>query len=189
METWKVVRGYEGLYEVSDLGRIRSLGRICNAKNGSKSRKRDRILTQEITVFGYCRVRLFSSDGKSKHYATHRLVAEAFLGNVEGMEINHKNEIKTDNRVENLEIVTSRENCNFGTRNKRLSEKNKANKALWCKPVVQKDKDGNVIARYDSRLDAERETGIHNRHISECCNGQRKTANGYIWENEKCPIA
>ena len=183
METWKDIRGYEGLYQVSDLGRIRSLGRICNAKNNSQSRKRERILTQEITVFGYCRVRLFSSDGKSKHYATHRLVAEAFLGNIEGMEINHKNEIKTDNRVENLEIVTSRENCNFGTRNERLSEKNKANKALWCKPVVQKDKDGNVIAKYDSRTDAERATGIHNRNISRGCNGRRKTVGGFIWEN------
>lgn len=183
METWKDIRGYEGLYQVSNLGRIRSLGRVCNSKNNSTSKKRERILTQEITVFGYCRVRLFDLEGKSKHYATHRIVAQEFIGNVDGYEINHKNEIKTDNRVENLEIVTSKQNCNYGTRNKRLSEKNTANKALWCKGVVQKDKDGNVVAEYESRLEAERKTGINNRHISQCCNGSRKTVKGYIWEN------
>ena len=184
METWKDIQGYEGLYQVSDLGRIRSLGRICNSKNDSKSKKKERILTQEITVFGYCRVRLFDFEGKSKHFATHRLVAKAFIGEIEGLEINHKNEIKTDNRVENLEIVTPKQNCNYGTRNKRISETNKAQKQTWCKGVVQKDKIGNVIARYDSRLEAERRTGISNRHISQCCKGTRKTANGFIWENE-----
>lgn len=184
METWKDIRGYEGLYQVSNLGRIRSLGRVCNAKNNSTSKKRERILTQEITVFGYCRVRLFDLEGKAKHYATHRIVAQEFIGNIDGYEINHKNEIKTDNRVENLEIVTSKQNCNHGTRNKRLSEKNTANKALWCKGVVQKDKDGNVVAEYDSRLDVERKTGISNREISRVCNGKRKTHKGFIWENK-----
>jgi hypothetical protein len=184
METWKDIRGYEGLYQVSNLGRIRSLGRVCNAKNNSTSKKRERILTQEITVFGYCRVRLFDLEGKSKHYATHRIVAQEFIGNIDGYEINHKNEIKTDNRVENLEIVTSKQNCNYGTRNKRLSEKNTANKALWCKGVVQKDNDGNVIAEYESRLEAERKTGISNSSISKTCNGKKRTANGFIWENK-----
>lgn len=184
METWKDIRGYEGLYQVSNLGRIRSLGRVCNAKNNSTSKKRERILTQEITVFGYCRVRLFDLEGKSKHYATHRIVAQEFIGNIDGYEINHKNEIKTDNRVENLEIVTSKQNCNYGTRNKRLSEKNTANKALWCKGVIQKDKDGNVIAEYESRLEAERKTGISNSNISKTCNGKKRTANGFIWENK-----
>lgn len=114
METWKDVKGYEGLYQVSDLGRIRSLGRITNSKNDSKCKKRERILIQEITVFGYCRVRLFDLNGKAKHYAVHRIVAQEFIGNPDGFEINHKNEIKTDNRVENLEIVTSKQNCNYG---------------------------------------------------------------------------
>ncbi len=183
METWKDIRGYEGLYQISDLGRIRSLGRVVNAKGNSKSKKRERILTQEITVFGYCRVRLFNSDGKAKHYAVHRLVAQEFIGNPEGFEINHKNEIKTDNRVENLEIVTSKQNCNYGTRNERLSKKNTANKDIWSKKVVQKDKAGNVIAVYDSRLEAERQTGLSNREIGRVCNGKRKTHKGYIWEN------
>lgn len=183
METWKDIQGYEGLYQISDLGRIRSLGRICNSKNNSKSKKKEKILTQEVTAFGYCRVRLFNAEGIAKHYATHRLVAKAFIGEIDGYEINHKNEIKTDNRVENLEIVTSKENCNYGTRNQRLSERNSENKSIWTKGVVQKDRAGNIIARYDSRLEAERKTGIPNAEISRCCNGKRKTASGYIWEN------
>lgn len=183
METWKDVKGYEGLYQVSDLGRIRSLGQVCNAKNNSTSKKRERILVQEITAFGYCRVRLFDFEGKAKHYAVHRLVAQEFIGNTEGFEINHKNEIKTDNRVENLEIVTKKENCNYGTRNERISKANTQNN-IWAKGVIQKDKDGNVIAVYSSRLEAERKTGVHNRHICQCCAGERKTAKGYIWENK-----
>ena len=79
-ETWKDVIGYVGLYQVSNLGRIRSLGRECNSKNGSKQRKKERILTQEVTIHGYCRVRLFDADGNAKHYAVHRLVMNAFIG-------------------------------------------------------------------------------------------------------------
>lgn len=184
METWKDIRGYEGLYQVSDLGRIRSLDRVSNAKNNSTSKKRERILTQEITVFGYCRVRLFNIDGKAKHYAIHRLVAQEFIGNIEGLEINHKNEIKTDNRVENLEIVTSKQNCNYGTRNKRISEKNAENKTLWSKGVIQKDKNGKIIAEFDSRLEAERATGVSNTDICRVCNGTRKSSKGFIWENK-----
>lgn len=124
IETWKAVRGYEGLYEVSDLGRIRSLGRTCNAKNGSRQKKRSRILVQEVTVHGYCRVRLYNSDGESKHFAVHRIVMNAFVGASE-LQINHKNEIKTDNRLVNLEYCTAMDNCNYGSRNARISNAKK----------------------------------------------------------------
>lgn len=120
-ETWKDIQGYEGLYQVSDLGRIRSLGRIANAKNGSKQTKKSRILVQEITIHGYCRVRLFDCDGKAKHYAVHRLVLSAFNG-ASDLPVNHINEIKTDNRLANLEYCTAKENCNHGTRNERISK-------------------------------------------------------------------
>ena len=120
-ETWKDIQGYEGLYQVSNLGRIRSLDRIVNAKNGSKQTKKSRILVQEITIHGYCRVRLFDCDGKAKHYAVHRLVLSAFNGDSD-LPVNHINEIKTDNRLVNLEYCTAKENCNHGTRNKRISE-------------------------------------------------------------------
>jgi hypothetical protein len=178
-ETWKDVIGYAGLYQVSDLGRIRSLGRECNSKNGSKQRKRERILIQEVTIHGYCRVRLFDAEGKAKHYAVHRLVMNAFVG-VLDEEINHINEIKTDNRLCNLEYCSHTYNCNYGTRNVRIAESNKWNRV---RPVMQIDKNDNVIATYPSRVIAEIETGIDARHIGSVCGGKRKTAGGYKWRD------
>ncbi len=178
-ETWKGVRGYEGLYEVSDLGRIRSLGRECNSKNNSRQSKKARILVQEVTVHGYCRVRLYDINGKASHYAVHRLVMSNFVGESD-LEINHVNEIKTDNRLSNLEYCTSKYNCHYGTRNARISAINKGRNA---RPLIQLDKKGNVIKEYPSRLDAERETGIDAGHIGMVCAGARKTAGGYKWRD------
>jgi hypothetical protein len=178
-EAWKDVIGYVGLYEVSDLGRIRSLGRECNSKNGSKQKKKARILTQEVTIHGYCRVRLFDAEGNAKHYAVHRLVMNAFVG-VLDEDINHINEIKTDNRLINLEYCTRKYNCNYGTRNLRISENSKGKNA---RPVVQLDKNGNVIKKYSSRVDAERETSVDAIQIGRVCSGIRKTAGGYKWRN------
>ena len=178
-ETWKDVIGYAGLYQVSDLGRIRSLGRECNSKNGSKQRKRERILIQEVTIHGYCRVRLFDAEGRAKHYAVHRLVMNAFVGVIDE-EINHINEIKTDNRLCNLEYCTHAYNCNHGTRNVMIAENNKWN---HVRPVMQIDRNNNVIATYPSRVIAEMETGIDARHIGSVCSGARKTAGGYKWRD------
>lgn len=176
-ETWKEVRGYAGLYEVSDLGRVRSLGRTCKAKSNSRQRKKARILTQEITIHGYCRVRLFDASGKAKHFAVHRLVAATFIGESD-LEINHINEIKTDNRLSNLEYCTSKENCNHGTRNARISDKLKG---IGAKKVAKLDDNGNILKIYNSRIEAQRETGVDARHIAKCCAGARKRAGGYYW--------
>lgn len=178
-ETWKNVKGYDGLYEVSNLGRIRSLGRICNSKNNSTQKKKARILTQEITVHGYCRVRLFDANGTSKHYAVHRLVLSAFVGD-SSLQVNHINEIKTDNRLVNLEYVTPKKNCEHGTRNQRISENNKGKNV---KGVLQISKDGNIINTFSSRAEAQTATGVDAGHIGSCCAGKRKTANGYIWRD------
>lgn len=179
-ETWKDVTGYAGLYQVSDLGRIRSLSRECKAKNGSKQRKRARILKQEITIHGYCRVRLFNADGIAKHYAVHRLVMNAFVGILDE-DINHKNEIKTDNRLINLEYCNHKYNCNYGTRNKRISEKNTGANSL----EVLQLKDGTIVNRFKSRSEAEKITGIDAGHIGKVCSGKRKRAGGYEWRNAK----
>ena len=178
-ETWKDVLGYVGLYQVSDLGRIRSLDRECNSKNGSKQKKKGRILTQEVTIHGYCRVRLFDASGNAKHYAVHRLVMNAFVGILDE-DINHINEIKTDNRLINLEYCTRKYNCNYGTRNNRISENSKGKNS---RPVIQLDKNGNAIKEYPSRIVAEQETGIDARHIGCVCSGARKTAGGYKWKD------
>lgn len=179
-ETWKEVGGYSGLYEVSNLGRVRSLGRPCKAKNGATQHKRARILTQEITVHGYCRVRLYDRDGKATHFAVHRLVMEAFVGSSE-QQVNHINEIKTDNRLVNLEYVSRAENCNHGTRNERIAI---GASGSHLKPVVQIDRSGSIVGVFSSRTEAAKVTGIDAVNIGRCCEGTRKQAGGYRWRNE-----
>lgn len=113
IERWKAVVGYEGLYEVSDFGNVRSLkyGKVRVLKPG--------------VMKGYYRVHL-CKNGKRKSFLVHRLVVIMFIGDIpKGMVVNHINENKFDNRLENLEIVTVKENNNHGTRNERLAKSNK----------------------------------------------------------------
>lgn len=107
MEEWKLINGYD--YSVSSLGRIR------NNRTG-------RILKGVPNTFGYLQVFLYKN-GKSKKFTIHQLVASYFLHDQIGKEINHINEDKLDNRVENLEYITHKENCNYGTRNSRMATK------------------------------------------------------------------
>ena len=174
METWKDVEGYAGLYQVSDQGRIRSLG-----NNGKKAR----IMRQEINENGYCRVRLYNAEGTAKHWQVHRLVARAFIDFNPELEVNHKNEIKTDNRADNLEMVTGRVNRNYGTRNERIARARKESEKVKRTPVAQIDKrTGEEMQKFSSALEADRQTGVDNGHIGQCCRGIRKSAGGYKWE-------
>ena len=111
-EIWKPIEGYEGLYEVSNLGRVKSLKRLHT---------KERILSQFLNHRGYARVNLWK-ENKSRKYSVHRLVAEAFIPNPDSKpQVNHIDENKTNNSVENLEWCTQLENHNHGTVNERIS--------------------------------------------------------------------
>lgn len=170
----KIFLGYENLYKVSTFGRIKSY------KNG--------ILNLVLHHSGYLTVNLSKNNKVKKHFV-HSLVAIAFLDktnfkympnedvskiNLNKLQINHKNEIKTCNKVGNLEYCTSKYNCNFGTRTQRLS--NKINRK-----INQYDLNGNFIKEWDSLFKASKSLGICKSGICQCCNGKYKTSNGFIW--------
>ena len=176
MEIWNKIPEFEGKYQASNFGRIKSLNYLRTGK--------EKLLKQSLNHNGYLFVKL-SKNGKIKNYYVHRLVWIAFNGEIpEGMQINHKSEVKTENNLENLELVTRKENCNWGTRNERLAiaiSKTLTNRKDLSKSVLQYDKQGNLINKWSSTNEVARQLGFSQGNISSCCRGERKTANGYVW--------
>ena len=178
-EEWRDIAGYEGLYQVSNMGRVKSLERTVTRKNGRKLSVKEWILKPETIHNGYLRVALEDS-GKRKRFLIHRLVCEAFLENPKNKpEVNHINEDKSDNRACNLEWVTKEENINHGTRNARVGKA--VSKAL-SKPVGQYTRDGKLIKVWQSTKEVERQLGFANGNISKVARGELKTAYGYVWK-------
>ena len=172
MEKWKDINGYEGRYQVSNLGRIKSLPR-----NGTI--KEERILKYEKNNQGYLQVCLYNS-GKKKLYLVHRIVAIAFIPNPENKpEVNHKWGIKTDNRASELEWNTQSENTLHAYENK-LQKIKTGKEHKGSRVILQYDLESNYIKKWDTIKEAEEELKIYG--ISKCCRGQRKTAGGYIWK-------
>ena len=168
-EVWRDIIGYEGLYQVSDCGRVKS---FYNGK--------ERLLSAGKDDDGYLYVGL-CKDGKMKSCRVHRLVAQAFIPNPYGLpQVNHKDECKTNNVETNLEWCNNKYNINFGTRNER-SAKALTNHPNKSKPVFQHTLDGSLVKSYPSANEAQRRTGYDKGHISACCNGKRKQAYGFIW--------
>ena len=178
-EIWKDIPGWEGYYQASNLGRIKSLVR--------KGQRREIILTPGRIHNGYMRVGL-SRDNKLTGKLVHRLVWEAFNGPIpEDKEVNHIDEDKLNNRLENLNLVTRRENCVWGTRVER-QRKSMINGKL-SKKVLQYDLDGNFIREWVSLSQIAREKGYSVGNISTCCHGLSRTAYGYTWKYKKEEVA
>lgn len=165
-EIWKDIEGYEGLYQVSNLGRVRSLKR--NTTNGI-------IRKQFKNNEGYMTVTL-SKNGIIRRVAIHRLVAKAFIPNPHNLpQVNHRDENPEMNCVENLEWCDSTYNNNYGSHRSKVSKSRR-------KMVCQYDLDSNLIKVYDSPLTASKETNICYSSITGACNGRPHTAGGYIWK-------
>ena len=183
LEIWRDLPDYEGIYQVSNLGNVKSLDRI----DASGHSRKGFIMKQKINNKGYFSIAL-CKNGKYKFYQVHRLVAQTFLPNPNNLpQVNHKNEDKTDNRVENLEWCTIEYNCNYGTRNERAGLSNSIaqsgkDKPYKYKKIIQLDVDGNIIKQFCSIKQAVEELNIKQPNISSCLIGKCKTTGGYKWQ-------
>lgn len=161
-EIYKDVKGFEGFYQVSNLGNVFSI-------------KKNKILKPTILDNGYLQVDLYKNTEHKKNNI-HRLVAIAFIPNPYNLpQVNHKDEDKTNNNVWNLEWCTCKENINHGTHNFRSGIKHR-------KPINQYDLQGNFIKSWNSGTEIQKETGFTHTNITKCCKGHTKTAYGFIWQ-------
>ena len=179
----EILNGYENLYQISNLGNVKSLSRYIRQKNNSKKLVKGKILKPIKTKKGYLAVAL-SKEGKEKRFYIHRLVAQEFIINKEyKKEVNHIDENPLNNKVDNLEWVNHIQNMNHGTRNKRISifMENWC-KNNRCKKVKQLDLKRKMIEKYSSITEASKKTGISIQNISHCITGRNKTTNGFIFE-------
>jgi hypothetical protein len=120
-EIWKDVSGYEGLYQVSNLGNVKSLDRMEKLKNGAIRKRQGRYLSLKVDKYGYL-IAVLTKNARHKDFKVHRLVAAAFIGNPNDYDqVNHKDENKKNNVVTNLEWCNAKYNTNYGTRNQRLT--------------------------------------------------------------------
>lgn len=180
MERWTKTH-ISDFYEVSDIGSVRSVDRITLYSDGRERFSEGILLKPSMDRRGYPMVTIYA-DGKPKHIRIHRLVAIAFIKNQEGKRtVNHKDGIKTNNCVSNLEWNTDSENAIHAFNNNlRHIESGAKNHASI--PVLQISMDGNTVIEHANIRDAERETGAWNQNISKVCKGLLKSTGGYRWQ-------
>ena len=159
-EVWKDIPKYEDDYMISSLGRVYS--KITNK------------ILKTFLSNGYLKVTLYK-DGRQKHFFVHRLLALTFIPNPTNLpHINHKDENKQNNSINNLEWCSAYYNNNYGTRSSKAIKNTK-------KPIIQLTIDGAFIREWDSARDAERELGISYGKICSVCKGNRKTTHNFKW--------
>ena len=172
-EIWKDIEGYKGLYQVSNMGRVKSLERTVRCDRGYRIIP-ERILKTGKNNCGYLHVQL-CKEGKVITCRVHRLVAQAFIENPNNLPvINHKDEDKTNNCVDNLEFCSYSYNNSYGTGNKKRAKK-------LSKPVIGISKSNGLILEFPSLMEASRQVRIDQCSICKCCQGRRKSAKGYYW--------
>lgn len=187
-EIWKDIKGYEGLYQISSFGNVKSLDRYIINKNGDKQYFPGKYLTQGISD-SYLKVTL-SKNNKQRTFRVHILVARAFIPNPENKpEVNHIDGNKKNNKVNNLEWNTRSENELHAYRNGLAKPSNKQKQAVakyakenYSKKVVQYSLNGEFIKEWNSMHDVWRELGIRPSYICRCCKGLRNQTYGYIWK-------
>ena len=185
-EIWRPIKEWEAYYEVSSIGNVRSVDRKTTSRPAY-----GRIISQSTINSGYKSVSLHKNN-KSSRFLVHRLVALAFLERSPiKMFVNHKNGIKTDNRLENLEWCTKSENTKHAFETKLMSVTPKMLKRLikWnttthCAPVIQYKKDGSFVAKFKSGREAAAQTGCNYSNIFLCADGhpKHKTCGGFVWK-------
>ena len=177
VEVWRPVRDFEGLYEVSNLARVRSLDiktyqRFPSGVFSYVTRKG--VMKKQYINRGYLSVRL-NKDGVGFTKFVHRLVAEAFVPNPDNLpEVNHKDEDRTNNLPRNLEWCTNLYNVNYGTGKYRKTEN-------YRKQIEQLTLDGQHVAYFESARQCARVTTYKQAALWQALNGKTKTAYGYQW--------
>ena len=181
MEEWKAIAGYEGLYEVSNLGRIKSLSRI-----DSRGYKRnEKILKLNKDSGGYLKVSLYKN-GKPKQYNVHRLVAIAFIPNPDNLpEVNHKDENRINNYVDNLEWCNRKYNCNYSNHNEKMSKSRKGKLLGDKNPKSRKVKCITTNEIFNSMTEGGKKYNVSVYSIYGCCKGKSKSAGRHTIKKEK----
>ena len=191
-EIWKDINGYEGIYQVSNKGRVRSLNKACMDSIGRLNTKRGKIMAQRINGCGYHQVNLVRN-GKRKTFLVHRIMAEAFIPNPGNLPcINHKDENRNNNDLSNLEWCTYQHNNNYGNApEKRLKKTRgkvfKDGVSRPAKVIIQYNLDGEIINVFKGGAkEAERILGFNSGAINKCCKRKEShiTYKGFIWRHE-----